>query len=147
MRNPLTALRRRFGGARARVVVYVVLVVVAAAGVQAALNVAHEARKAAVDAERAIATLEDQRERAEARICVTSWEVRQGIRDGMALTAGIAPTALIAAAGADADPAAVDLLVATTDQLTEQAVAKVPLPTCDLAEATRRLDRPRVNGG
>jgi hypothetical protein len=145
--HPLRAARRRLGNVRPRVVVYIGCVVVAAAGVQAALNVAHEARKAARDAEQAIATLEDQRERAEARTCVTSWDVRQGIREGMALTADIAPTALIVAAGADADQAAVDLLVTTTDQLTEQAIAKVPLPTCDLAEATRRLDRPRVNGG
>jgi hypothetical protein len=118
---------------RPQLAAYALVVAVGAAGLWRVETTANEAQAAAD----AVARESDLRT---AQTCITSYEVRDQIRDGIEKATRAGSEALIAVVH-DADPQTVELFRQTVLEQVTAARATILDPDCDLAAARRVIDR------
>lgn len=83
----------------------------------------------------------EEARRREAQSCISGFEVREQIRDAIETATLAGSEALIAVAGADADPRDVELFRQTILEQVAAARGEVGDPACDLAAARRVTER------
>lgn len=122
-----------------RTVAYLVLVVFAGVGIFRVEQAVDDQARTTDELHRFVRAEAEQDKRADARACVTAWEVRDDIRASDVTHSFAAAEALIEVVQPD-DPAIVDLYRAVLDQKLREASAEIGDPTCDLAYARSVLD-------